>query len=73
MLARSANMLNDIGRYLQRIEQHTGAQILNSDGLDRLANVLSRQLRSAHSPLTSEAQQTSDPDGSEFRAAGEAG
>jgi len=72
-LREQSNVLNDIGRYLERIEQHTGAQVLNSDGLDRLANVLSRQLRSAHSPLTSEAQQTGDADASEFRAAGEAG
>ena len=72
-LRDQSNVLGDIGRYLERIEQHTGAQVLNSDGLDRLANVLARQLRSVHTPLTSDGQQTSEPNSSDHRAAGEAG
>ena len=72
-LRDQSNVLNDIGRYLERIEQHTGAQVLNSDGLDRLANVLSRQLRSAQGSLAPEVQRSGESDGTDVRAAGEAG
>jgi methyl-accepting chemotaxis protein len=71
-LRDQSSVLGDIGRHLEQIGRHTGAQVLNPDGLDRLANVLARQLKSVYDPLTPEGRQVIAPGEAEARSAGQA-